>query len=109
MPLKIPVGRAHYYWIHGTNSATGNGVVLGPYRSEEEARDNAGNLGEPRFFKLTTRDSAKATKQIKAKIFKGQGIAKAMKRVGHSATGAASPSQQFEIDNEGDENDDDDI
>lgn len=104
MPLRIPIARAEYYWIYGTNSSTGNYIVLGPYHSEDEARDNAGNLGEPRFFKLPTRDPSKATRMIKAKVFKREGIGRAMKRVGHSVSGTSTLPED-----EGDNKDDDDI
>ncbi len=103
MPIKVSTGRAQYFWIHGINSSTGNGVVLGPYHSEEEAKENAGNLGEPRFFKLPTRDSTKATRMIKHKIYGREGIAKAMKKVGHKMSG------KVDIPDEMEDQDDDDF
>lgn len=103
MPLNVPVARAHYFWVYGSHPTTGNGVVLGAFTTEEQAREESGDIANPRFFKLKTRDHAKATRQIKAKVLKTSGVREAMQRMKHKM----APTQDFPDEEE--ETDDDDI
>ena len=81
--MRIPTGRAQYYWLHGVNSSTERGVVLGPFPSEDEALEKASDLGNVKVYKLPTRNSGRATQMIKAKLVPKKGIADAMQRVRH--------------------------
>ncbi len=90
MALKIPTARAKYQWIYGINGSTGRGVILGPFNDEDEALERASNLGEVKVHSLPTRDQARATQIIKAKLLRGKGISQAMQRVRHGRKGVTT-------------------
>ncbi len=90
MGFKVPTGRAKYYWVHGINGSTGRGVILGPFNEENDALDRASDLGEVKVHELPTRNQARATQIIKAKLLRGKGISQAMQRVRHPGRGATS-------------------
>lgn len=89
MAIKIPTARAKYHWVYGINGSTGRGVILGPFNEENDALERASDLGEVKVHHLPTRNQARATQIIKARLLRGRGIVSAMQRVRHGRKGAA--------------------
>jgi len=55
-----------YYWTFGWTPKKSKPVLLGPFTSEAEAEEAGLRLDDYEVFELKTKDTAKATRQIKA-------------------------------------------
>ncbi len=82
---------------------------MGPFRTEDEALEKAGDLGEVRAYKFPTRNTSRATQMIKAKLVRHKGIGGAMQRVRHGKRPAKPDRDDFEDSDPLDEDDDEEV
>lgn len=94
MALKIPIGRAHYFYAYGIDASSGKGHVLGGYTSEDAARDMASDFDSVRIFRLPTRDMNRATGMIKAKMIGKAPLRQVLSRVRRSKNNVQEPQSE---------------
>ncbi len=58
-----------FYWIFGT-SPKGRPVLLGPFKTEEDATEEGDELEDARVFALKTANQQKATRIVRRKLLK---------------------------------------
>lgn len=66
--MRLPWQR-YYYWALGYTAA-GKRAFLGPFDDEEDAALRSEKLRDVEIFKLTTPNSAKAAREVKAILLK---------------------------------------
>lgn len=87
-----------YHWVYGI-TPEGKGVIAGPFSDRLQAMQAEDSLDRAQTFQLSTRDQSKATRQIKAAIFKQTGnIDRALERKSHRTVTTTPVDDMFEGD-----------